>query len=143
MCGPCVSNVARLPMCILALAVVVPALLGSIPLAAPEVLPLRASTPSPFLSSQALDPWVVHTAGHFQIQPPSGWIVRVNLTTSGGVIDLLLRCQPDQGQRPVGGVIAVTHAARANLGSAPSILQEGIDGLSADRKSTRLNSSHL
>jgi len=55
----------------------------------------------------------------------------VNLTTSGGVIDVLLRGQPDQGQGPVGGVIAVTHEARANLGSARSILQEGIDGLSA------------
>ena len=31
----------------------------------------------------------------------------------------------------MGGVIAVTHEARANLGSARSILQEGIDGLSA------------
>src|SRR2546427_9987439 len=113
MCGPCVSNVARLPMCILALAVVVPALLGSIPLAAPEVLPLRASTPSPFLSSQALDPWVVHTAGHFQIPPPSGWIVRGNLTLSGGVVDVLPRGTPDPGQSPVGGGVAVTHAARA------------------------------
>src|SRR2546430_11007245 len=103
MCGPCVSNVARLPMGILALAVVVPALLGSIPLAAPEALPLRASSPSPLLSTQALDPWVVHTAGHFQIQPPSGWIVWVNLTTPGGVVDVLLRGQPDQGQGPVGG----------------------------------------
>src|SRR2546422_9992264 len=103
MCGPCVSNVARLPMCILALAVVVPALLGSIPLAAPEVLPLRASTPSPFLSSQALDPWVVHTAGHLQIQPPSRWIVRGNLPTSGRGIDVLLRGPPDPGQGPAGG----------------------------------------
>src|SRR2546428_12090737 len=113
MCGPCVSNVARLPMCILALAVVVPALLGSIPLAAPEVLPLRASTPSPFLSSQALDPWVVHTAGHFHIHPPPGWIVRVNLTTSGRVVGVLLPRHPDQGQSPGGGGGARTPRARA------------------------------
>jgi len=131
MSGNCLSSAPRLPIDVLALVLVVPVLLSSILLATPAALPSPASTPTPFPSAPALDPWVVHTAGHFRIQPPSSWIVRVNLTTSGGVIDVLLRGQPDQGQGPVGGVIGVTHEARANLGSAQSILQEGIDGLSA------------
>src|SRR2546426_11016450 len=103
MCGPCVSNVARLLPCVLALALVLPALLGSILLAAPEGLPLRASQPSPFLSTQALDAWVVHTAGRFRLQPPSGGIGWGNLPTSRGGLDGPLRGHPGQGRGPGGG----------------------------------------
>src|SRR2546428_8297127 len=103
MSGNCMSSARRLPIDVLALVLVLPALLSSILLAAPAALPSRASTPTPFPPAQALDPWVVHTAGHFRIQPPSGRIVRMNLTASGGGIDRLLPGPPDHGPGPVAG----------------------------------------
>src|SRR3989442_1815280 len=101
MSGNCMSSARRLPIDVLALVLVLPALLSSILLAAPAALPSRASTPTPFPPAQALDPWVVHTAGHFRIQPPSGWIGRMNPTASFGVIDSLLRGQPGPAQGPL------------------------------------------
>src|SRR5690349_10024511 len=86
-------------------------------LLAPVAASMSPSAPTP----QALDPWFVHPAGHFRIQPPAGWIVEPNVTISGGIVDLILRGAPSRGQGPEGGVIAIASESRSSLGSARSI----------------------
>ena len=84
---------------------------------------------NPRLADATLAEWVVHDRSHFQIRAPEGWIVTSDVSTTSGVVDLILRGAPDDGTGPQGGFLAVTAEVRGALGSARSILQEGLDSL--------------